>query len=120
GRPLAGAALGRGHDVTLFNRGRSNPHLFPDVERLGGDRDGGLESLRRRSWDAVVDTSGFVPRVVRRSAELLRGSVGLYAFISTGSVYPLLGDDKSEEGPVIRLDDPATAAGNQDYAGLTS
>ena len=118
GRHLVAAALGRGHDVTLFNRGRSNPDLFPDVERLGGDRDGGLESLRRRSWDAVVDTSGFVPRVVRQSAELLRGSVGLYAFISTGSVYPLRGDDKSEDGPVIRLDDPTTEDVNQNYGGL--
>jgi 2'-hydroxyisoflavone reductase len=65
-----------------------------------------------------VDTSGFVPRVVRQSAELLCDSVGLYAFISTGSVYPLEGDDKSEEGPVIRLDDPATEDVNQHYGGL--
>lgn len=118
GRHLVAAALGRGHDVTIFNRGRSNPDLFPNVEHLGGDRDGGLESLRRRTWDAVVDTSGFVPRVVRQSAELLCDSVGLYAFISTGSVYPLQADDKSEKSPVVRLDDPATEDVNQHYGGL--
>jgi len=118
GRHLVAAALGRGHDVTIFNRGRSHPDLYPQVEHLGGDRDGGLESLRHRSWDAVVDTSGFVPRVVRESAELLRDSVGLYAFISTGSVYPLQGDDKSEDGPVIRLEDPAIEDVNQHYGGL--
>jgi len=59
-----------------------------------------------------------VPRVVRESAELLRDSVGLYAFISTGSVYPLQGDDKSEDGPVIRLEDPAIEDVNQHYGGL--
>lgn len=118
GRHLVAAALGRGHEVTIFNRGRSNPGLFPEVEHLSGDRDGGLESLRRGSWDAVVDTSGFVPRVVRHSAELLSDSVGVYAFISTGSVYPLQGDDKSEEGPVVRLGDPDSEDVSQHYGGL--
>ena len=65
-----------------------------------------------------MDTSGFVPRVVRQSAELLCDSVGLYAFISTGSVYPLQADDKSEKSPVVRLDDPATEDVNQHYGGL--
>lgn len=66
----------------------------------------------------MVDTSGFVPRVVRRSAELLCDSVGVYAFISTGSVYPLQGEDKSEEGPVVSLDDPASEDVTQHYGGL--
>src|SRR5258708_5139889 len=88
GRHLVEGALGRGHEVPLFNRGRTNADLFPDVERLAGDRDGGLEPLRGRRWDTVVDPSGYVPRVVRRSAELLSGS-GLYVFVSSGSVYPL-------------------------------
>lgn len=80
-------ALARGHSVTLFNRGRSNPHLFPNIEKLVGDRDGGLEVLRNRSWDAVIDTSGYVPRVVRDSAALLQSSVHRYLFVSTGDVY---------------------------------
>lgn len=80
-------AQARGHSVTLFNRGRTNPHLFPDVEKLVGDRDGGLDVLRGGSWDAVIDASGYIPRVVRDSAELLRETVHRYLFISTGDVY---------------------------------
>ena len=70
GRHLVEEALARGDDVTLFNRGRTAPELFPDVERLEGDRDGNLAALTGRSFDVVIDTSGFVPRIVRQSAEL--------------------------------------------------
>jgi 2'-hydroxyisoflavone reductase len=87
GRALVEAAQARGYEVTLFNRGQHNPELFPDVERLRGDRDGGLDALRGRSWDAVVDTCGYVPRIVRQSAELLADVVGHYSFISSISVY---------------------------------
>src|SRR5262249_52866587 len=110
-------ALGRGHEVTLFNRGRSKPDLFPGVERLTGDRDGDLESLRGRRWDAVVDPSGYVPRVVRQSAELL-ADTGLYAFVSTASVYPLQSADRPEVGPVEQLEDPATEEVMAHYGGL--
>jgi 2'-hydroxyisoflavone reductase len=68
-------ALDRGHSVTLFNRGRSNTHLFPQVEKLVGDRGGQLDALRGRSWDAVIDNSGYFVSHVRQSAELLRDSV---------------------------------------------
>lgn len=87
GRHLVEAALARGHDVTLFNRGRQNPDLFPEVEKLHGDRDRGLEALVGRQWDAVIDTSGYVPRLVRDSAELLAGATGHYTFISSISAY---------------------------------
>jgi 2'-hydroxyisoflavone reductase len=80
-------ALDRGHTVTLFNRGKTHPKLFPDVEKLRGDRDGQLDALKGRTWDAVVDTSGYVPRIVKMSAELLAPSVKQYIFISTISVY---------------------------------
>ena len=80
-------ALERGHTVSLFNRGRTNPHLFPEVEKFVGDRDGGLDVLRGGEWDAVIDTSGYVPRVVRESAELLRDNVHRYLFVSTCDVY---------------------------------
>ncbi len=74
--------------MTLFNRGRTNAELFPEVETLHGDRDpGDLEALRGRSWDAVVDASARVPRWVRDSAGLLAGSVEHYTFVSSGSVY---------------------------------
>src|SRR5215210_5007881 len=83
GRHLVEAAQARGHEVTLFNRGLHNPGLFPDVEKLRGDRDGGLDVLRGRRWDVVIDTCGFVPRIVRASAELLAESVELYIFFSS-------------------------------------
>jgi 2'-hydroxyisoflavone reductase len=81
------AALARGHKVTLFNRGKTRPALFPDVEKLHGDRDGKLDALKGRQWDAVVDPSGYVPRIVKMSAELLAPNVKQYIFISTVSVY---------------------------------
>jgi hypothetical protein len=87
GRYVVEAALSRGHEVTLFNRGQLNPELFPDVEKLRGDRDGGLEALKGRRWDAVVDPSGYSPRVVRDAARLLADAVEHYAFISSQSVY---------------------------------
>ncbi|HXG24097.1 MAG TPA: SDR family oxidoreductase [Chthonomonadales bacterium] len=109
GRHLVDAALARGHEVTLFNRGRSNPELFPDVEKLHGDRDGGLDALRGRAWDAVIDTCGYVPRIVRASAELLADSVGHYTFISSISVYADFRTRGIDEmAPIGTLDDPAT------------
>jgi len=87
GRHLVAAALARGHETTLFNRGRTAPGLFPSVEELHGDREGDLTPLERRSWDAVVDTCGYLPRIVRRSAQLLQDSVGRYLFVSSISVY---------------------------------
>lgn len=87
GRHLAEHAIEAGHRVTLFTRGKHNPDLFPQAERLQGDRDGGLDALHGRSWDAVVDTCGYFPRVVRASAKLLAPAAGHYAFISSISVY---------------------------------
>ena len=119
GRAIVDAALARGHDVTLFNRGRTNPELFPEVERLRGDRDGDLSALAGRRWDAVIDPSGYVPRVVRASAELLAPNVERYTFVSTLSVYadPLpFGFD--ETAPVSELDDPATENVQEAYGGL--
>jgi 2'-hydroxyisoflavone reductase len=80
-------ALDRGHSVTLFNRGRTNPHLFPEVEKLVGDRDGDLSALGGRQWDVVIDNSASDPGRVERSALRLRDAVGLYVFVSTRSVY---------------------------------
>jgi 2'-hydroxyisoflavone reductase len=87
GRHLVETALARGHEVTLFNRGQLNPELFPEVEKLRGERDGGLDALRGRRWDAAVDTSGQHPRAVRDSARLLADSVEHYTFISSLSAY---------------------------------
>ncbi len=87
GRALIDAAQAYGHEVTLFNRGRTNAELYPEVEKLYGDRDGGLDALRGRHWDAVVDTCGYVPRVVESSAALLSDAADHYTFVSSLSVY---------------------------------
>ena len=102
GRALVDAALQRGHELTLFNRGQSNPDLYPQIKSLTGDRDGGLSALEGQSWDAVIDTCGYFPRVVHQSAEFLADKVKHYSFISTISVYadfskPGL-DEKAETG----------------------
>jgi 2'-hydroxyisoflavone reductase len=82
-------ALARGHEVTLFNRGRSNTDLFPDVGKLVGDRDGALDALETGHWDVALDNSGYVPRHVQDSAELLKTRVGRYLFTSSISAYDL-------------------------------
>ncbi len=89
GRHLVAEALRRGHPVTLFHRGRTNPDLFPAAERVLGDREAAadLAALSGRRWDACVDTCGFLPGAVRASAEALREAVGRYLFVSTISVY---------------------------------
>ena len=107
GRHLVEAALGRGHRVTLFNRGESNPGLFQEVEELRGERGGDLSPLRGRTWDAAIDTSGHLPREVRRSTELLAGSVGHYTFVSSISVYSDFGRTGiDEDAPVLAPPDP--------------
>ena len=80
-------ALDRGHTVTLFNRGKTNPQLFPTVEKLVGDRGSDLKSLEKRDWDVVIDNSATDPAWVERSAALLQNSVKRYIFVSTRSVY---------------------------------
>lgn len=77
----------RGHEVTLFNRGRTNTDLFPGVEKLVGDRAGPLDVLRGRTWDVVIDNSGYYPSHVKASAEALHGSVDHYLFTSTIDAY---------------------------------
>jgi 2'-hydroxyisoflavone reductase len=87
GRHLVEAALERGHGLTLFHRGRTNPGLFPQVETILGDRETDLDKLAGRRWDTVIDTCGYFPRQVRLSAQALKDSVAQYVFISTVSVY---------------------------------
>jgi 2'-hydroxyisoflavone reductase len=105
GRHVVDAALARGHDVTLFNRGQTRPDLFPDVEKLHGDRDGDLAALEGRSFDAVVDTSGYVPRIVQETIDAL-GAVGHYTFVSSISVYADVSTPPTEESPVAELKEP--------------
>ena len=109
GRHVVESALARGHEVTIFTRGRHNPDLFPDIERLRGDRDtGDLAALAAREWDAVVDTSAYVPRVARESARALADSVGRYTFVSSISVYrDFSRPGYDETAPVGTVDDPS-------------
>jgi len=104
GRGIADAALARGHDVTFFNRGKTNPELYPHVERLVGERAGDLAELRGRIWDAVIDTSGYLPGAVRVAAEALAGS-GLYCFVSSISVYADFSGTKDEDSTLSELGD---------------
>ena len=118
GRHAVDAALDAGHDVTIFTRGQTNAGLFPDAEHLVGDRDGALGALAGRHWDGVVDTSGYVPRVVRQSAELLRDAVGRYVFVSSISVYDDFSEPVDEGSPVAQLEDPATEEIMEAYGAL--
>lgn len=87
GRHLVDSANARGHQVTLFNRGKSNPGLFPNIETIIGDREHDIAKLTGRAWDAVIDTCGYVPRIVGVSGIGLERSVGRYVFISSISAY---------------------------------
>ena len=104
GRAIADAALAGGHELTFFNRGRTSPELYPEAEKLRGDRAEDLSALEGREWDAVVDTCGYVPHVVRASAEALASS-GLYCFVSSISVYADFSEPVDEESPVAELGD---------------
>jgi nucleoside-diphosphate-sugar epimerase len=88
GRHVAAAALERGHELTLFTRGRHGADLFPAAERLRGDRAGDVSALDGREWDGVIDTSGYDAEHVGRLCERLAGRVGHYVFVSSVNAYP--------------------------------
>ena len=104
-------ALDRGHEVSIFTRGRTDPPFHHDyferVEHLIGDRNDDLAALESGEWDAVIDNSASVPRWVRDSAGLLRGQAGRYLFVSSISAY---GDfsrpGMTEDAAVAELEDP--------------
>lgn len=107
GRHIVQAAQRRGHHLTLFNRGRTDPSLFPDVEQRRGDRDRDLSALEEGRWDAVVDTSGYFPRQVEATSELLAGRTERYLFVSSISAYAETArPGLDEDAPTAVLDDP--------------
>ncbi|MFT5234557.1 MAG: 2'-hydroxyisoflavone reductase [Candidatus Krumholzibacteriia bacterium] len=110
------AARVRGHEVTLFNRGRTNQHLYPDLEKLVGDRFNDLAALENGEWDVCIDNSGYIPSTVKASAELLKGRVKRYIFISSISVFADFSkkglDEKSEVGQLT--DEELSAAQTMD------
>ena len=102
GRHIVDCAQGRGHELTLFNRGRTDPDPIPGVEQVHGDRGHDLSLLAGRAWDVVIDTSGYWPRDVRACAELVAGEVNRYVFVSSISAYgsfPEAGLD--EDAPTV-------------------
>jgi 2'-hydroxyisoflavone reductase len=106
GRAYVEEALARGHEVTTFNRGSSNPDLYGDeVEQLHGDRERDLSALEGRVWDAVVDTCGYTPDVVGRSVALLRKAVGHYGFVSSVSVYADRLRSPVDESSAVKTDE---------------
>ena len=124
GSHLVEAVLARGHQPTLFNRGQTHPERFANVEKLRGDRDPqvepGLAGLQERSWEAVIDTSGYVPRIVKASAEMLAPVLGLYVFVSSRSAYQTAADVGADEtAPLATLADPTTEeVTGETYGGL--
>lgn len=108
-----------GHTLTLFNRGKRNPGLFPDVETLNGDRNGPVDALRNRDWDVVIDNSGYLPKQVRLSAELLKEHTQYYLFISSISAYAdLTPPDIDEDYKLAQLKDPNSENISADYGAL--
>jgi 2'-hydroxyisoflavone reductase len=106
GRALVEAALERGHELTLFNRGQTNAELFPGVARIRGDRGGDLAALTTGSWDAVVDVAAYFPQIAQISADALRGHVSRYLFVSTISVYADYSTPPHEDSALTPLEDP--------------
>lgn len=98
-------ALRCGHSVTLFNRGKTNSELFPDLELLVGDRDGKLDALEGHRWDAVIDNSGYVPRHVADSARLLSDAADHYVYISSISAYASFAEPLDEDAPLGTMAD---------------
>lgn len=119
GRAFVECAIEKGHEVTLFHRGKTNDRLFPMVERRLGDRESDLDRLNDRRWDAVVDTCGYLPRIVGLSVEALHERVGRYLFVSTISVYADPQPGADEEAPLAQLEDPTVEEiTGETYGGL--
>lgn len=120
GRHVVGAALARGHEVTVFHRGRTGADLFPDVEHRIGDRDGDLGSLDDGEWDATVDTCAYVPRHVQTLADVLGERGGHHVLVSSVSAYAEpSGPGFTEDSPLALLDDPTTeVVTGETYGGL--
>jgi 2'-hydroxyisoflavone reductase len=108
-----------GHQLTLFNRGKRNPGLFPNLETLIGDRNGPLDVLQGRQWDVVIDDSGYLPAQVKQSTQALKDSARHYIFVSSISAYAdLTPPGVDEDHPLAQLKDPnVTKITDETYGG---
>lgn len=120
GKHITAAALKNNHTVTLFNRGKTSTEKIEGVTQLIGDRDGNLDALKGKEFDAVIDVCGYLPRLVKDSAELLKELVPHYVFISTISVYDHgFGEPIDIDSPLVTLDDESTEEiTGETYGGL--
>ena len=125
GPPMVEYALARGHNLTLFNRGKTNSHLFPDVERIKGDRNDDISALEKavadgRRWDVVIDNTASIPRWVSESAGLLSGAADLYLYTSSISAYAdssVPGADETAAVGQISAEDEAKVLTTKDITG---
>ena len=117
GRHLVAAARAAGHEVTIFHRGKHDAPLPDGVTRILGDRTTDLDRLAGHTWDAVIDTCGYVPRVVRTSAAALADACAHYTFVSSLSVYAVPRPGLSEDDAVKALDDPTVEEVNGETYG---
>ena len=100
-------ALSRGHKVTVFNRGKTHPGELPEgVEQLIGDRNGQLDALKNRQWDIAIDIPTTLPAWVRDAAQILKGNVDRYVFVSTISVYADTSKGVDENASLTKYDGP--------------
>ena len=120
GKHFVEQAVARGHDVTLFHRGRTGMDLFPDLDHRIGDRDTDLSTLAEGEWDATVDTCAYLPRQVHTLADILGDRGGHHLLVSSVSVYaPPTGPGIDEDAALIELDDPtAEVVTAETYGGL--
>ena len=119
GRHLVDEAAKAGHEVTVFHRGLGGCTLFPEITHIHGDRDGDLDLLSDQTWDAVVDTSGIIPRLVGTAAHKLAGAVSHYIFVSSISVYSSFTRGMDESASVLTLEDPRIEeVSSETYGGL--
>lgn len=110
GYALTKSLLARRHRVTFFNRGKTNAELFPEIKKIRGERDGEISNIGDARFDAVIDTCGYLPRVVKQSVDYLKDKATYYIFISSISVYTGTEsiDYRDENSPVYELPDPTT------------
>lgn len=115
GPAIVEAALAGKHTVTLFNRGKTNPELFPTLEKLRGDRDAKeLDALKGRAWDAVIDTYVEKPRLVREALDVVASKAGMYLFVSSVSVYAELSKPGVDETAPVQEEPLAPSARSKD------
>ena len=125
GPPMVACAVARGHQVTLFNRGKTNTELFPSLERIIGDRNDNISALaaevaKGRRWDVVIDNTASIPRWVEESAGLLKGSADLYLYTSSISAYAdsaTPGADETAALGTISAEEVAKVKTNRDITG---